>query len=928
MLFVIQYFSIAALFVESWVVFRRMRGKMHAYIFLSCAATLVNNVGYLMQMRAVSEEAYVNALEVAYLGKVWIPYSLFLFAMALCRIRVSVPARITLSVVHVVTFFLLLTMEYHELYYKDIRYVQTGLFPQLAHGSGPWHVLYDMLLAFYISFALIQMFRAWLREKDPTTKGCLFMVFLAFVSDSGSFLLYKLMKSWSYDVTTLGYTVAALFMYVAIFRYDLLDTVELAREFVIDELSEGIIAVDAQGTVGYYNKPALALFPSLETDAQGVVETLRGAIERREPLRFGERVYSPEENLLSRGGGAAGTIYVLADNTEHFRYVERLEEQTRRADSASKAKSAFLANMSHEIRTPINAILGMDEMILRESAQPDILTYAEDIRSAGKTLLSIINDVLDLSKIEEGRMEILPAPYDLGSLVNDLINMTRPRAEDKGLRFAVKVDAAIPGRLVGDEVRLRQCALNVLTNAVKYTEKGSVTMELGYERTGEDAVTLRFSVSDTGIGMKPEDMERLFAPFARIEELRNRNIEGAGLGMSITKQLLSLMGSRLEVESVYGAGSTFAFSVAQPVLAWEPIGDIEERIRAVEPHPEYRTLFWAPEARILVVDDMPVNLHVIRALLKETRLQVDTALSGREALALAAQRRYDTIFIDHMMPEMDGIETLRALRAMPDLEGVPCIVLTANAISGARERYLADGFTDYLSKPVNGRQLEEMLRRCLPPEKLREPEPETEPEPEPPPVALPGWLRQVAGLDVERGIALCGTEETYLGTLTIYARDVDRAADEIERCRGAGDTDGVILRVHALKSTSRTVGAEELGALAERLEVAGKAGDTQTLFGQLDGLLIRFRTLGEALAPLRAEDAAEDAPRPTIPDELLREAYRTLRECAEAFDTEGAEAMLRRLEGFRMPEEERARVESLRRVIGDFDWDKIEGLLP
>ena len=400
--------------------------------------------------------------------------------------------------------------------------------------------------------------------------------------------------------------------------------------------------------------------------------------------------------------------------------IEKLAYERNRADEANRAKSAFLANMSHEIRTPINAILGMDEMILRESSERETLTYATDIQAAGKTLLSIINDILDFSKVEEGKMEILPSQYDLRSVVTDLVNMVRGRADKKGIRLEVELDETTPQLLLGDAIRIRQCALNLLTNAVKYTESGTVCLAVNYEKLDDENISLRISVTDTGIGMKQEDMDRLFSPFARIEESRNRSIEGTGLGMSITKQLIELMGSKLEVDSVYGKGSTFSFAIAQPVIKWEPVGPFSAHAEPAR-RSSYRELFHAPDARILVVDDTPVNLTVMRALLKKTEVIIDTADSGKEALRLASEQSYDVIFIDHMMPEMDGIETLHELKKLPGLSGAIFIALTANAVTGAREMYIEAGFSDYLSKPVDGARLEDMLVSYLPPEKLSTP---------------------------------------------------------------------------------------------------------------------------------------------------------------------------------------------------------------
>ncbi len=975
---------------------------------------------------------------------------------------------------------------------------------------------------------------------------------------------------------------------------------------------------------------------------------------------------------------AAGLNILFADTTE---IVDALE----RAEAADKAKSSFLANMSHEIRTPINAMLGLNEMILRESSERETLDYAADVRNAGRTLLSLVNDILDFSKVEEGKMEILPAQYDLSSLIGDLVNMIRTRAEDKGLRLEVRVQKEIPQVLFGDEIRIRQCALNLLTNAVKYTQKGTVTLAVGYEEAGENMIRLAFRVSDTGIGMKRSDLEKLFAPFTRIEESRNRSIEGTGLGMVITQKLLALMGSRLEVESVYGEGSTFSFSLEQPVVKWTPIGvfnaapEMPDTRRAA-----YQEAFHAPDARILVVDDMPVNLTVIQGLLKKTMVAVETATSGAEAVEKASRQKYDVIFIDHMMPGMDGIETLGELQKLPDSEKTAYIALTANAISGSRELYLDAGFSDYLSKPVDSRKLEEMLMAHLPPEKLQtreapaavvtdapvvfaitgdetlggliesvlgasfrvelcrdgaeapgcaeelrpdlilldvrlggtsgfevlralrsraathsipivlmtdeenveteelgfrngasdlirkaylkdalprrarriialdrmqtdlqnevkrqisrteqlgwemmlslaksvdakdrftsdhservaayaaeiarrmgkssrkqemiyrmgllhdigkigvseetlnqpeltggdfsqikrhtligsdilrtitempelaqgarshherydgtgypdglkgadipeaarilcvadcydamtstraysprrtqaearaeiekcsgtqfDPEiakvmlqmidedtayvmnertadisvwkghgrkraeaaaaaPETEEHT--PPETLPDWLYRTEELDVAQGLRFCGDEESYLDTLKIYAQTAAGYADEIEACWRAADIRNTAVKVHALKSTSRAIGAEALGALAEKLELAGKSGDEKTLNEELGGLLARYRALGGRLMELVGR-AAEPDTKPPLAERQLREHYETLARLLREFEYDRAADLIGFLDGYRLPEGERERFGALKRAAEGFEWERLAGLL-
>ena len=404
---------------------------------------------------------------------------------------------------------------------------------------------------------------------------------------------------------------------------------------------------------------------------------------------------------------------------------ERAIAISERAVAANEAKSSFLSNMSHEIRTPINAILGMNEMILRESTEASTLTYSQNIKTAGNTLLGIVNDILDFSKIEEGKMNIVPVDYDLLAILKDLVNMIRIKLDAKKLKLILDFDNNTPRLLHGDEIRIKQIITNILTNSAKYTERGNVTFRVSYEKKASepDSVMLNVSVKDTGIGIKPADMDKLFSKFDRIEENRNRNIEGTGLGMSITKELLEMMGSSLHVSSVYGAGSEFSFTIKQTVVSWEPLGNFEEEAQeeSKEEVKEYKQKFEAPDANILVVDDNNMNLLVFTRLLKQTKVKIDTAKSGDEAISMIFKKKYDVIFLDHMMPEKDGVQVLRELKegpVNPNME-TPYICLTANAITGARDEYIKAGFDDYLAKPVNPKELEEMLFCHLPKEKIK-----------------------------------------------------------------------------------------------------------------------------------------------------------------------------------------------------------------
>ncbi len=625
-------------------------------------------------------------------------------------------------------------------------------------------------------------------------------------------------------------------------------------------------------------------------------------------------------------------------NADHEQSLDDLlglvEVKFEEARQANHAKSTFLANMSHEIRTPINTVLGLDTMILRECRDPDIRKYALNIHTAGQSLLSIINDILDFSKIESGKMEITPVDYDLSSVINDVTNMIVNKAESKGLRFNVNIDNNIPSRLIGDDVRIRQILVNLLTNAVKYTHKGSVTMTVNGTVEG-DIFNMYCSVCDTGIGIREEDKDKLFGEFVRVDEKRNRNIEGTGLGLCIVIQLLRLMGSSLMVDSVYGEGSDFYFTLAQKISSHEPIGDLQKRINEQATDYNYEVAFTIPKADILVVDDNAMNRLVFKELLKGLKCEIDEADSGAACLELVQRKKYDIIFMDHMMPEMDGIETFTAMESMPDnlCADTPVIALTANAVSGAKEMYLAAGFTAFLSKPIVPEKLEKMIYNLLPDSMISEAKTETlaDARAEALEQEAEREFPQIEGIDWEYARLHLPGDELIFQTVKSFYQTIDAEADYFSEMytrivSDAEDTQAMDLfriRVHAMKSTATLFGALPVAGTAAMLEYAARDGQRQTVMDVTPGFLELLRTYKQKLKSF--VDSSGNARKADSEDAGdIVDYLKQLIETSAEFDVNGADSAVEHLETYEYPEGMQALFDDIRAAVTNLDADRVK----
>ena len=726
--------ALTIIYVYSW--------KKHYDINITltfCLITTVCLAYALMYHRADTDTAIVS-LKIIYLGGCFLPFFITMCVFNLCRIEIKPIIRLICFLGSTAIYSCVLSIGYSPIFYKSIESVEQSGIVTIHKEYGVMHTVYYFVLGLYLVAAMIALIYTFVKQKQVSRR----ILALLFLPDFFAVIgyLFNHFMSPGFEIMPLMYAFALTTYLLIVRRMSLYNVGELAVESIVQSGSTGFITLDLKGHYLGSNQTARRVFPVLEQfridqSIESTPEFKDNIIvwiddfKRNENLsrtkyiknefKNDEQVFFIDVQHLLMGFRKIGYQIFLTDDTQNQNYIKLLDkynsELVKKADvaiAAGQAKSRFLAQMSHEIRTPINAVLGMNEMILRESKDENILDYASDIHDAGKNLLSIINSILDFSKLEDGKMDLIPVKYELSTVINNLVNSISVKAEEKSLGFTVNVDETLPSMYFGDDVRITQIIINLLSNAVKYTEKGQVTLTLKKAGQTDDLASIYVCVSDTGIGIKDEDMGRLFESFERIEEERNRNIEGTGLGMSIVNMLLHMMNSKLDVESTYGEGTSFSFVLKQPIVDPTPIGDYKKRIKRST---DNETNLHTKGASVLVVDDNKMNLKVVKNLMKKYDISPELVQSGKEAIERMRTNDYHIVFLDHMMPEMNGIETLGELKKenlIPDHTAM--IALTANAIVGVREEYLDAGFDDYLSKPIEVKQLEDILLSFLPDE--------------------------------------------------------------------------------------------------------------------------------------------------------------------------------------------------------------------
>ena len=711
----IQVLAIFLLAFSLIYVFRVGSSHMHKLMLTFTITELVHNLGYLLELSATTEQEALLAVKVEYLGSSLVAILFMMFIFCYCAEKEHLKLERILLGCGATVILMVWTNSMHHLYYKDVEFITDGAFPHLKLYYGPGFYFY-MLTCLIIPWAISVyiLVKALVRTKSSKRKNNL-KVIVGGSTAAISILVFYVLGAFpeGYDPTPITMAVLFTTLVVIVWNRKDFDLTRTATDTVLDSLGDSMITLNENRKVLMYNASAKQLFPDIEVGnlLSDIANFPMYILEDSDRTKFemGERHYEGHLRVLyDYEQLVRGYTVLIVDVTNIYEYIEELDDMREQAEAANRAKSNFLANMSHEIRTPMNAVVGMSELIIAEECGETVREYANDIKSAGLNLLSIINGILDLSKVEAGKLELTKEEYTVREEVQGSVNLVQKIAEQKGLQIKLQIQPDIPKKLFGDVSKIRQILINVINNSIKFTEKGYISLEVSGKYAEEDKYELQFDIRDTGIGMKEEDLELIFESFRQINMNRTRKIEGTGLGLSITKQFVELMDGTIDVKSEYGKGTHFIIHIKQQVVD-KPV------VTEAPAVPQEQLFFKAPKCRVLVVDDNALNRKLATTMLKFYEFDMQETDSGQGAIDLVKENAYDIIFMDHMMPEMDGVTATGIIRSECGENGKNAVIiaLTANALQGAREQFLKRGFDDFLSKPFQRAQLYDMLDKWV-----------------------------------------------------------------------------------------------------------------------------------------------------------------------------------------------------------------------
>lgn len=748
-------------------------------------------------------------------------------------------------------------------------------------------------------------------------------------------LFYEFGLTGGFDPTSAAIVISCIVFNVSVHRRRTADVVNSARDNIIETMDDALIVTDAKLNVIDSNPAARKILDEVSRgNRASAAKFMKELIDEnnKAEIEINGKYYEKHiSRLFNKEGAANGYSVLIIDMTQIKNQVDELIEMRKKADMANSAKSDFLANMSHEIRTPMNAIVGFAELSLREKNYK----YASDIKAAAKNLISIINDILDISKIEAGKLELIPAVYDTEVMLSDVESLIYVQLQNKpGVEFKIDIDRNLPKKMFGDEVRIKQVLINILGNAVKFTKKGAVGLTVKELNRNADDISVMFKVSDTGIGIKKEDIPKMFANFQQVDTKKNREIEGTGLGLPISKSIVEMMGGNITVESEYGKGSVFTFIINQKISDPSPI---EKPVTKATISEEKKTTIYAPKAKVLVVDDNRVNLNVTSHLLSMYGIKPDLADSGKKAIEMIDAGYYDLVFMDHMMPEMDGVDTTKIIRSRKDVYSreLPIIALSANAVSGARELFLESGLNDFISKPIQLPLLEKVLEEWLPPQLVTHIESSQSAADNADIDFMLGGENAdapsedeyiIPNVDVKAGLQLYGGNlDAYLAVLKTFMETAEDSMNRIGAFADNREYKNYMTEVHGLKSSALAIGAKELSEMARLLETAAREENYRQIMYDTPALLAKFADVAEHIKPFVQAEKSASENKPKLDADTLKAKLEQVLEHLDGLESREALDVLDSLLEYDLGNEKIGEaVSSSRSYVDNFAYEKAE----
>lgn len=909
--------------------------KMMIYFLTT---SLIQNMGYLFELCAKGLEAAVVAVKIEYLGCAFLPLFFMMFIVQYCGRKEKRMFENPLLLIDCAVLVFVWTSPYQRFYYQEMNFVESGPYPHLELNYGPGFLLY-LICSVLIpcTSAVSVLIESFLKEKNQKKRRSLRRVVLLTFVCVGTFILHvlHLIPIKYYDPTPIVIGVIMVLMVKTVWNRNDYDLIRVAANTVLNSLDDCVITVNEYREILSYNDAAVHIFPDI-AEHRKIDDVAQFPMTLFEPddkgqFIIGVRHYEGHvRTLRDMEQDIRGYAILIVDTTETFEYIEKVMLMRENAEKANRAKSDFLTNMSHEIRTPMNAIIGLSELVIEESVGRKIYDYACNIKSAAVNLLEIINDILDLSKVEAGKMKLVEGNYYLQVLVEDTMNLVKVAAMQKGLQMKLDLDKTLPYQLYGDEGRIRQVLINILNNAIKFTKNGSVFLGVkGLLADGNDII-LTFTIEDTGIGIKEDDLDSIFNAFEQVDMRKNRSSEGTGLGLAITKKLVNLMQGEMQVESEYGKGTRFTVTLRQQVIDKKSIAEMPVTRQLLQTNDTRN--FQCKDYHVLVVDDNTINRKVAGKMVGRYGITVDEADSGKDAIRLAQKNHYDMILMDHMMPGMDGVEAAKIILAdCKDTQNEPIMIaLTANAIQGAREMYISNGFHDFLSKPFERVQLHALLNQWIPENKKQYLDEEQQETAESEADLIKLFMSDV---DVVSAVEQQGGVKAYMELLDLFYTDGIRRIALLKSLIEQQDIYNYTIEVHGLKSSAANIGANNLSELAKKHEMAGNASDYSFITENADLLFDCYQNvLAEIKRMLSQQEFGQFAKKetaglPSIEEQDMIARIRKIFHQIQSFKSKDAAKSVEELLEYAVPETVRTQLEQVQVMLKMYEDDKAEELL-